>query len=48
LIESKGDICRIELLIADLLPGAMRAAEDRMRIPTSKESTIRRNVPSDF
>ena len=42
LIESKRDIRRIKLLIADPLPGTMPATEYRMRIPASKESTIRR------
>ncbi|HVS25879.1 MAG TPA: hypothetical protein VHE58_00990 [Burkholderiales bacterium] len=42
LIESKRDIGSIKLPVADALPGTMRAAEYRMRIPASKESTIRR------
>jgi hypothetical protein len=42
LIESKRDIGGIKLPIADPLPGTMRATEYRMRIPASKESTIRR------
>ena len=42
LIESKRDIAGIKLPIADPLPGTMRATEYRMRIPASKESTIRR------
>jgi len=42
LIESKRDISCIKLPIADPLPGTMRATENRMRIPASKESTIRR------
>jgi hypothetical protein len=42
LIESKRDIGGIKLPIADPLPGTMPATEYRMRIPASKESTIRR------
>jgi len=42
LIESKRDIGSIKLPVADALPGTMRATEYRMRIPASKESTIRR------
>jgi hypothetical protein len=41
-IESKRDIGGIELPISDLLPRTMRSAEYWMRVPASKESTIRR------
>jgi len=41
LIESKRDIGGIKLPIANPLPGTMPAAEYRMRIAASKESTIR-------
>jgi len=42
LIESKRDIGGIEPPISDPLPCTMRATEYRMRVPASKESTIRR------
>jgi hypothetical protein len=42
LIESECDIRGVELTITGPLPGTVRAAEYRMGIPASKESTIRR------
>jgi len=42
LIESKCDIGGIKLLIAGPLPRPVRTTEYGMRIPASKESTIRR------
>jgi hypothetical protein len=41
-IESKRDIGGIELPVTNPFPGTMRATEYRMRIPASKESTVRR------
>jgi hypothetical protein len=42
LIESERDVRGIEIAVASLLPGTVRAAEYRMGVSTSKEGPVRR------